>query len=353
MNRRTFLTSAAAFAALPLGTVGAAPPSQKLGLSIASYMIRWRHRDTPQESWQDALDVLDHCANTLDAGCLQIGVHGWQNDFAGKVRDRREQYGITLEGQIGLPKTSADVERFTQQVKQAKEAGAKILRTVCLGGRRYETFHSLDEWKTFRADSMARLELAEPVIRREGVTLAVENHKDWRSAEFVEILRHLDSEHVGVNFDFGNNLALLEDPVTVAETLAPWIRTTHIKNMGVADHEEGFLLSEVPFGGGILDLPKLVSICRSHYPEVQFNLEMITRDPLVIPCLTENYRATMPDLPEADLRRTLDLVKNSAASRLPRVAEKDHAAQIAFEEQNNRACFSLSKAQNLLSVAPH
>ena len=234
--------------------------------------------------------------------------------------------------------------------KQAKEAGAEILRTVCLGGRRYESFRTLDEWNAFRADSIKRLELAEPILRRHNVILAVENHKDWRSDEFVEILRHLDSEHIGVNFDFGNNIALLEDPIAVAEALAPWIRSTHLKDMGVAEYADGFQLSEVPLGEGILDLPKLISICRSHQPDVQFNLEMITRDPLLVPCNTASFLATMPGVSEADVIATLDLVKKSAAKALPSVSDKGHAAQIAYEEHNNRECFAHSETNHLLNA---
>ena len=43
----------------------------------------------------------------------------------------------------------------------------------------------------------------------------------------------LGSEHVGVCLDTGNNVALLEDPMEVVETLAPLAFTTHIKDMAV------------------------------------------------------------------------------------------------------------------------
>jgi len=339
MKRRTFLSTLTATASLSSATGDAASPSPaKLGLSIASYGLRWRNRGQPHESWKNALDVLDHCKR-LGAGCLQIGVRGWQRDFAGKVRDRREALELEIEGQIALPKDEADVKRFAAEVKLAKEAGAKILRTVCLGGRRYETFQTLAGWNTFRAQSLARLSLAEPVVRREAVVLAIENHKDWRADEFVELLQHFDSEFIGVNFDFGNNLALLEDPQTVAEALAPWIRTTHIKDMGARETDDGFLLSEVPLGQGILDLPKLVTTCRRHFPGVQFNLEMITRDPLLIPCLKPAYWRTFPNAPATDLARTLSTVKQFPSASLPRISGKLPAERLAFEEQNNVACF--------------
>ena len=96
----------------------------------------------------------------------------------------------------------------------------------------------------------------------------------------------------------------------VVEALAPRAFTTHFKDMGLEEYREGFLLAEVPLGTGVLDLPRVVRILRAARPEIRFNLEMITRDPLKVPCLTERYWATFPDLPGRHLARTLSLVRD-------------------------------------------
>ena len=59
-------------------------------------------------------------------------------------------------------------------------------------------------------------------------TLAVENHKDWLAAELVDIMQKLNSEWIGVTLDFGNSIALIEDPMDVVETLAPYIFSAHV-----------------------------------------------------------------------------------------------------------------------------
>jgi sugar phosphate isomerase/epimerase len=139
--------------------------------------------------------------------------------------------------------------------------------------------------------------------------------------------------------DTGNNLALLEDPVEVVETLAPWAYSVHLKDMGVAEYDDGFLLAEVPFGEGILDLPKIIGILRKARPEVRFNLEMITRDPLKVPCLTPRYWATLADVPGRDLARTLALVRKSKRA-LPAVTSLPREQQLALEEDNVRKCLA-------------
>jgi len=345
IDRRQFIgKTAAAVAALPLASV--AQPgkrSKKLGLSIASYRRSSRFYNKNFPAWENALDVLDHC-KSLDAGCLQIGVRNWTVDFAGKVRDRRESLGIRLEGQVSLPRTDADLDSFDATVRHAKEAGATILRTVCLGGRRYETFKSLEAWRQFRTRSWESLVRAERVMKKHGVRLAMENHKDWRIHEQLDLLHRLSSDAVGVCFDFGNNLSLLEDPHVQAEALAPFIITTHLKDMGVQEYEDGFLLSEVPLGDGLLDLKKLCDLCEASFPDVQFNLEMITRDPLKVPVWREDYWLTMQGLPASELSRIMALVKrNPPRKPLPTVSDKTDGERLAYEEANVRACFAYAQ----------
>ena len=320
-------------------------PRKRLGLTIASYWARSGSKTANPKfpAWKNALEVLDHC-HELGAGCLQTGVGGWESDFAGKVRARREALGLVLEGQIGLPRSEADVPRFETSVRAAKEAGAVILRTTCLSGRRYETFDSAEAWEGFREQSWKSLTLAEAVVRRHGTKLAVENHKDWRAAEQVDLLRRLGSEHVGVTLDLGNNLALLEDPLEVIEALAPLALTTHFKDMAVQETADGFLLSEVPLGDGLLDLPKIITMCERANPAVQFNLEMITRDPLAVPCLGRKYWATCPDYSAADLARGLALVKrNPPRAPLPVVRGRPPEDVLAFEEANIVKCFAYAR----------
>ena len=142
---------------------------------------------------------------------------------------------------------------FEAQVKAYKEAGAHSFHAA-MTGRRYEEYDSLTPWKTMFEQSQKTIERAEPVLRKYKVPLGIENHKGWRSAEQAAWLKRLSSEYVGVCFDFGNNLSLCEDPIDSAKILAPYAVSAHIKDMGLEEYEDGFLLSEVAFGEGMVDL---------------------------------------------------------------------------------------------------
>ena len=315
-----------------------------MGVVVHSYGSRWNSKTESKKypGFTNAIELIDHCKE-IGAGGVQTVVKDWSADFAKKLRSEREKTGLYLEGSIGLPKKAEQVAAFEQEVINAKEAGATILRTVCSSGRRYETYHSNEEWQTLKKNALVSLQLSEPILKKHKVKLAVENHKDWRAGELVAILKQIGSEWVGVTLDFGNSISLLEDPMEVVQTLAPYVFTTHVKDMGVAEYADGFLLSEVPLGKGILDLQKMVAICKKYNPAVTFNLEMITRDPLEIPCLKETYWETFGDVPREDMNRTLRMVKqHTYKPALPRVSQLTPEERLAVEENNIVACLGYS-----------
>jgi sugar phosphate isomerase/epimerase len=213
-----------------------------------------------------------------------------------------------------------------------------------LSGRRYETFKKAEEYRAFKERSRRSLEMAEPIVARLKMRLAIENHKDYRADELVEVMRHLSSEYVGVCVDTGNNLALLDDPMQTVKELAPYALTCHFKDMAVEESPNGFYLAEVPLGEGFLDLKEMVRVLRQARPDIRFNLEMITRDPLSIPCLTDGYWATLGDVSGRDLARTLALVRRQARKeRLPRVAGLRLDEQLATEEANVRRSMAFAR----------
>jgi 3-oxoisoapionate decarboxylase len=284
--------------------------------------------------FNDPLVFLEHC-HQLGAGGVQLPIGTRDQNYIAKLRDKLAQYHMYLEGSIRLPKDRADADRFASEVRTAKEAGATVLRSFMLGGRRYETFATAEAFRKFADQAFQSLTLAEPIVARHDVRLAIENHKDWRVDELLAILKRLDSRHVGVCVDTGNSISLLEDPLQVVKAYASWAFSTHLKDMAIAEYDEGFLLAEVPLGQGFLDLKKIVEILREARPEVRFNLEMITRDPLRIPCLTPKYWATFERLPGKYLAQALAMVRKHASPKpLPKVSELSQEDQIALEEKN-------------------
>ncbi len=263
---------------------------------------------------------------------------------ADALREHARSASMYLEGIVALPRDDAGLVRFEAEIHSAKQAGVEVVRTVMLSGRRYETFKTAAAFRQFGESSFRSLQAASRVVARRGVKLAVENHKDWRTDELIAILKRIGNEAVGVCLDLGNSVALLEDPMEVVSALAPWAFTTHFKDMGLEEARQGFLLAEVPCGSGVLDLPRAVEILRKARPDIRFNIEMITRDPLEVPCLTDGYWVTFPDLPAKHLARSLAFVRAHAPSRpLPRVSSLAHAEQLRVEEENVKKSIAFAR----------
>ena len=347
MNRRNFIQHGARVAlAAPFIKLPDVLSGKGMGIVVHSYGHRWDSKAGSEKypGFFNAIDLLDHCRELGGAG-VQVVVRNWTPDFTRKVKSRLDKTGMYLEGSVALPKTSDDKSRFEEDVKCARDAGAEVIRTVCLSGRRYENFHSLREFQEFRKNSVASLQMAEPVMAKYRMKLAIENHKDWRARELADVLKEIGSEWTGVTVDFGNSISLMEDPIDVVNTLGPYIFSTHVKDMAVQEYDEGFLLSEVPLGQGFLNLRKMCDICREHNPKVNFNLEMITRDPLKIPCLTEEYWSTFTSVDGKELARTLRMVREKRpALPLPEISGLTAEEQLAVEEKNIVACLEYSRS---------
>lgn len=314
---------------------------KRLGVCTYSYNIHWKaaREGHPKVRFKDTIGFLEYC-HELGAGGVQIAVGSRDADYPTKLRAKAEAYEMYFEGQASLPQQPSDVDRFEAEIRAARKAGAGVVRTAMLGGRRYETFDSAAAFRQFAEKSWQSLTLAEPILKKHRVRLAIENHKDRRVPELLDLLKRISSEYVGVCVDVGNNIALLEEPVAVVEALAPFAFSTHLKDMAVQEYDEGFLLSEVPLGEGFLDLNKMIATLEKANPKIQFNLEMITRDPLKIPCLTPKYWATMENAPATQLAAALAMVRRNVATKpLPGTSGLELDRQLELEEANVKASF--------------
>jgi hypothetical protein len=102
-------------------------------------------------------------------------------------------------------------------------------------------------------------------------------------------------------------------------------------------------------GDGFLDLKGMVQTLRKKDPNMIFDLEMITRDPLKIPVYTTKYWGSFEDpsspLPGKDLAKVLAQVRKNKKP-LPTMAGLTPEQQLKAEDDNNNQCIAWAK-QNL------
>jgi 3-oxoisoapionate decarboxylase len=289
---------------------------------------------------RSSFDAVEHCRK-MGMGGVQTNPPSIEPAEIKKFRARLESLGMHLVCDPRIPNDASGLAQFEAEVIAYKEAGAHSLH-ASITGRRYEEFDGYQPWRAMFDRIQKQAEMIEPILRKHRIAIGFENHKGYRAPEQAAWLKRLGSEWVGVCLDFGNNLSLCEHPMDTARILLPYTVNAHIKDMGMEPYEDGYLLSEVVLGEGVVDLKAIVDMCRQKDPKMPINLEMITRDPLKIPIYTEKYWATFQNdssIAARDVAKVVELIqKNKPKSPLPRTTGMPVEEQVKLEDKYNLAC---------------
>jgi 3-oxoisoapionate decarboxylase len=346
-TRRQFLYSMSALA-LSQFTKTAQPVALKsFGIAQASFRNRFKQAAQANETKEPAIPAekyIDLCKSFGGDGC-QFDfslLSSTDEDYLRRLRRSLEDKGMFLE--LSMPaQWLADQSTLTNAAAVAKELGATRIR-VAINGRRYEDFSSLKQWKDFYSHWFEVMRQAEPLLKGQGLTVGIENHGDWMADELVEILRQIGSPHLGACVDFGNSMALLEDPLEVARKLSPYAVTSLLKDMTISSTEEGFLLTDVPLGQGIIPLAKIMEILRRGRSDIHFCLEMVTRDPWIVPFKKDKYWVTYEEKNEERIEKFKTSILSKASSMLlPKISGMSSPRMLAVEDDNIRKSVSYAK----------
>jgi sugar phosphate isomerase/epimerase len=336
-DRRQFLQAVSGLGCLGLargtGCAQEKPVAPRRLFCLQTYSYSIRHRQ--ERGAGDPLALMQFTGRLGFAG-VQLRLGERNADYLAQVRAAKARLDLSLEGIVTPPMEENDSDRFEAELRACQAAGIDVVRMALLSGRRYETFRSAEDFRRFKTRCEQALTRVARLAARHRIKVAVENHKDFRAREFADLIQRPGSEFLGVCLDTGNNIALLEDPWFVVDTLAPLTFTVHLKDMAVESAEGGFLLAEVPLGRGLIDLNRLVRRIHEARPRARFHLEMITRNPLPVPCLGDDYWRTLAEVPGIDLARTLRLVRRHArpANELPRINTLDVKDQVQREHEH-------------------
>jgi sugar phosphate isomerase/epimerase len=147
-------------------------------------------------------------------------------------------------------------DEMLASLEHAQALGAKVMRVVGSSLRFRNEPHAP---QLERLAQMFRKAVA--VAETYGIRLAVENHIDFNGQEMLRLIRSVDSPYFGINFDTGNFVRLLDDPVQAMDALAPYTFATHIKDLKIqcgVPANEWYFFSSVPVGDGVVDNANLI-----------------------------------------------------------------------------------------------
>jgi len=153
-------------------------------------------------------------------------------------------------------------DEMIEHIEYADSIGAKVMRVV--GSSHLFRFEPHEPQLEKLTHMFSK---AVEISKKSGIKLAIENHIDYNSDEILQLVQQVNSPYFGVNFDSGNFLRVLDDPIQAMEKLAPHVFATHIKDLKPVKSlpaNEWCFFACVPTGEGLIDNQKLAQILQDH-----------------------------------------------------------------------------------------
>lgn len=184
----------------------------------------------------------------------------WFKDLKAQLDD----YGLDRVYAWGHPdglergKNQAAYEEMVASIPKAKAIGADVMRVVGSS----LMFRHEPHGPQIKA-LVEMFKKAVKVAEGAGIKMAVENHIDFTGDEILQLLNEVGSPNFGLNFDTGNFLRLLDDPIASMEKLAPFVMATHVKDLmpdKKAKPTDWHFFAGVPVGDGLIDNQRLAQL---------------------------------------------------------------------------------------------
>ena len=121
-------------------------------------------------------------------------------------------------------KNEAAYDEMVDHIEYANAIGAKVMLVVgsSLMFRFEDHGPQIEKLSRMFTNAMK-------VADNYGIKLADENHIDYNADEMLELIHNVNHPNFGINFDTGNFLRVLDDPIQGMEKLARFTFSTHVK----------------------------------------------------------------------------------------------------------------------------
>jgi len=186
--------------------------------------------------------------------------------YLSEIKGMLDEYNLERVYAWGHPdgleggKNEKAYEEMIAHIEYAKAIGAKVMRVVGSSLMFRFELHGPQIEKLSNMFSKA-VKIAE----KADIKLADENHIDYNPEEMLQIIQNVGSPNFGINFDTGNFMRVLADPIEGMEKLAKYTFATHIKDL---KPQRGQSVSSwhffacTPVGDGLVDNQKLAQLLK-------------------------------------------------------------------------------------------
>lgn len=236
-----------------------------------TYYLGLQAKGTARENPEGkGLDGFIDLAVELNSQAIEIW-EGWLTPMSdgelAELKQRLDGLGITSVMSSGLQTCD-----FDALVRIAKALDSKLIRlalTPILCGDRAAAG---PKWPELVASVREKLGSYAPVAAANDLTIVIENHQDFTSAELVAWCEEFGPS-VRIVYDTGNSFPVGEAPLDFTRTIAPYVRHVHLKDYNAQWTDEGLRLVRCAIGDGAIPFAELFEILGEHQADLTCVLE--------------------------------------------------------------------------------
>ena len=214
------------------------------------------HAEMKQKN-QENLKYLIDKAKSLGMSVVSGGLRGCSVEEARRLLD---ESGIEMELGWAYDYCSDDPEEHKRRRENFKDflndsckpLGVRIVGTCATATHRWLADPPLSEQLDRMAENIRPLAV---MAQDYGVSIAIENHADYRGTEIAQVIQKIGKPNVGARLDTANSFWTFEEPIDAAKALAPMTITTHIKDLQVGRFAKW---KGVPLGQGHVALDVII-----------------------------------------------------------------------------------------------
>ena len=211
-----------------------------------------------------ALEWLIERTASLGLQVAHCSIRRWDEPgYPDKIKALLTRHKLELMPSIGVDliatgdTTKRSIESAVLTLQRYKAFGGIKISKFCTSPMIHNRFRA----KPPLEEQLARIiEGARPIVQaaeEAGITLAFENHLDYRISEIVRIVQAVGSPNLRILFDAGNTMTVIEDPIEAAIKAAPYTVLVHLKDVRVMPWTPGALyvaaVFACPLGRGNVD----------------------------------------------------------------------------------------------------
>ena len=333
--------------------MGAAPESAKrLALGYDNYAVKamgWKAAELIDYAVKLKVDTL-FITDLEPLGDLKEGT-------LAAVRKKAEDAGIALYlGSWSICPSSKAFkndwgtaeEHLRLGIRVSKALGSPVFRVVLGTGGDRGTEGGI---KARMADTVKVLKACEGEAKDSGVKVAVENHAgDMHTLELKSLVEAAGPDFVGVNFDSGNALWTMEDPLQALENVGRYVLTTSLRDGAVWESENGVTVQWTAMGEGDIDWKPFFARFAELCPEAPVQIETISGFNRELKVKSEGFWKEWPEGKPTGYEKFLALAAKGKAREAWQVPEGVDRGKAQQEYQRGEIERSIGYCREVLGL---